>query len=425
VPAPIYWEASLRPKQSRTAIPAAPNLILLPPVASLDASDVRMNDGEPSVLGLSLMVRTVLAARAAGYGQIFVFARDHGEPPGTSAITDWSRLADALQLCQTAPLIITRATILAETDWLKSLATTRIEPAAWAAIADRIVVLAATVVPDALVVLQAEGGAYDVTAVQNRLTRRFGSAAAVPSAIDPMVVATSEDIRLAERRLLRGLVKQTDGFMARHFDRRISLEISRRLALTAVTPNQITMVSIAIGLCGAPFFLSALWSWQTIGALLFLLHSIVDGCDGELARLKFQESRYGGILDFWGDNVVHVATFGCMAVGWALSAAAIWPLLLGAAASLGILGSAGFVHWQQFRVKDHSGPLFISVSSAFNDHLGGMLDAASRRDFIYVLPVFALFGKSSWVLMFAAVGAPIFFLLLVFLAVRPAPKPTD
>ena len=182
-----------------------------------------------------------------------------------------------------------------------------------------------------------------MAAVAGRLTRRFGRAAAIRSEIDPMVVATSEDVRLAERRLLRRLVKDTDGFMARHFDRHISLQISRRLAPTAVKPTQITLVSIAIGLCGAPFFLSSHWSWQTVGALLFLLHSIVDGCDGELARLKFQESRYGGILDFWGDNVVHVAVFGCMAIGWALSGRDV-PLWLGAAAIVGTLGSAGFVY---------------------------------------------------------------------------------
>jgi len=273
-------------------------------------------------------------------------------------IVDWSMLADALLPSQTTSLVIAPATILSETGWLKGLAATQIEPAAWAAILDQIIVLAATAVPDALAVLQAEGGASDLSAVQERLTRRFGSAAAVPIEIDPMVVATLQDIRVAERRLLRGLVKGTDGFMARHFDRRISLQISRQLAPTSVTPSQITLLSTAVGLCGAPFFLSAHWSWQTVGALLFLLHSIVDGCDGELARLKFQESRYGGILDVWGDNVVHVAIFACIAAGWALSAAATWPLWLGTAAIVGTLGSAGFVYWRQLRVKDGSGPLF-------------------------------------------------------------------
>ena len=407
----------MQSRDSRTASPAVPNLILLPSAASLDASDVQMHDGEPSVLGLGLTRRTVLAARRAGYGEIFCLARDRAGPPGTTAILDWSRLADALP-SQATSLVIAPAAILSETDWLKRLAATPIEPAAWAAIPNRIVVLAATAVPDALVVLHTDGGASDMTAVQERLNRRFGPAAAVPSEIDPMVVATLGDMRVAERRLLRGLVKDTDGFMARHFDRRISLQISRRLAPTSVAPSQITLLSIAIGLCGAPFFLSALWYWQTVGALLFLLHSIVDGCDGELARLKFQESRYGGILDFWGDNVVHVAIFGCMAGGWAMAAAATWPLWLGAAAIVGTLGSAGFVHWRQLRAKDGSGPLFTSVSSAPDDPLAGMLDAASRRDFIYAVPIFALFGKSSWFLVLAAVGAPIFLFLLVVLAVR-------
>ena len=90
------------------------------------------------------------------------------------------------------------------------------------------------------------------------------------------------------------------------------MQISRRLAGTAITPNQMSLISIAVGICGGPFFLSSRPLMQTIGALLFLAHSILDGCDGELARFKFQQSRWGGVLDFWGDNVVHTVIFGCM-----------------------------------------------------------------------------------------------------------------
>jgi phosphatidylglycerophosphate synthase len=408
----------MRTEGSRSAIPAAPNLVLLPFQASLDQSDSQVRDGERSILGLTLTQRTVMAARRAGYGRIFALARDCVAPPGMVAIANWSSLADALQPSQAAPVVIAPAAILSESGWLKALAVTQIEPAAWAARPGRIIVLGAAAVSDALAVLRAAGGVYDMAAVAERLARRFGPAVAVPNEIDPLVVATSKDIRVAERRLLRGLVKDTDGFMARHFDRHISLQISRRLAPTAVKPTQISVLSTAIGVCGAPFFLSAHWSWQLVGALLFLAHSIVDGCDGELARLKFQESRYGGILDFWGDNVVHVAVFGCMAIGWALSATATWPLWLGAAAIVGTLGSACLVHWRQLRAKDGSGPVYTSVSTVPDDRLAAMLDAASRRDFIYLVPILALFGKSSWLLLLAAIGAPIFFLLLVFLAVR-------
>ena len=121
---------SVHPDEPRTARAAAPNLVLLPSAASLDASDAQFRDGDPSVLGLTLTRRTVMAARRAGYGQIFFLARDRGAPPGTTMIVDWSRLADALLPSQTTSLVIAPATILSETVWLKGLAATRIEPAA-------------------------------------------------------------------------------------------------------------------------------------------------------------------------------------------------------------------------------------------------------------------------------------------------------
>jgi phosphatidylglycerophosphate synthase len=217
---------------------------------------------------------------------------------------------------------------------------------------------------------------------------------------------------------MRALVKDTDGFMARHVERPISLQISRLLAPTATTPNQMSLISIVVGICGGPFFLSHRASLQTVGALLFLAHSILDGCDGELARLKFEESRWGGVLDFWGDNVVHVVIFACMAIGWSLSAAAGWPLLLGAAAVLGTLGSAGFVYWRLMRSKNDGGALYTSVSAEPDRPLARLLDAASRRDFIYLVLILAFFGKSNWFLLLAGPGAPIYFCLVLFLAAR-------
>jgi phosphatidylglycerophosphate synthase len=319
---------------------------------------------------------------------------------------------------QPGPLIIAHAAILAEPDWLARLAETQIRPALWAAMPHKVILLAAPAVADALTVLEADKGAYDLSAAQERLTRKFGAPSAIPAAIDPLVVTTAADVDDAEWRLLRGLVKDTDGFMARNVERPISLRIARRLASTGITPNQITLHSVGIGLGGALFFLSAHWLWQTIGALFFLAHSILDGCDGELARLRFQESRFGGIIDYWGDNVVHIAVFACMAVGWSLSIGAPWPLLLGATAALGNLGSAWFVYWRVMHAKKDSGPLFTSVTTVPGQTLARMLDAASRRDFIYLVFFLALLGKSNWFLVLAAAGAPIFFFLLLFLALR-------
>ena len=69
--------------------------------------------------------------------------------------------------------------------------------------------------------------------------------------------------------------------------------MTRRLATTGITPNAMTLVTAALGLTAAWLFASPALARQIAGGVLFLLHSILDGCDGELARLKFQESRLG------------------------------------------------------------------------------------------------------------------------------------
>ena len=392
-------------------------MVLLPDAGASPIAPAFADGGEPKVLGLGLARRTVMAAGRAGFSRIYLLARDRAAPAGITAVSNWSTLTDALAQ-QPGPLIIAHAAILTEPDWLARLTETQTEPARWAAMPHKIILLAASAAADALAVLDTDKGAYDLTAAQERLKRHFGAPLAIPAAIDPLVVTTPADVDDAEWRLLRGLVKDTDGFMARNVERPISLRIARRLASTGITPNQVTLLSVGIGLCGALFFLSAHWLWQTIGALLFLAHSILDGCDGELARLRFQESRFGGIIDYWGDNVVHIVVFACIAIGWSLSIGASWPLLLGVAAALGNLGSAGFVYWRTMHTKKEGGPLFTSVATMPGETLARMLDAASRRDFIYLVLFLALFGKSNWFLVLAAAGAPIFFLLLVFLAAR-------
>ncbi|MGC2782963.1 MAG: CDP-alcohol phosphatidyltransferase family protein [Roseiarcus sp.] len=398
----------------------APVLVLLAfaPVSPTAAQIARGPDGDPIILGLSLIERAMLAAQRAGYRQVFLVRGGSPNTAGMAAIADWRSLAATLASASPASLVIAPAAILAKADWLERLASARIEPAGWGIIPNRIAILPAASACDAADALDRDGGARDWTDVEARLASRFGPPARILAAVDPMIVETPADVRAAERRLLKSLAKDTDGFMARHVERPISLAISRRLAATAITPNQMSLISIAVGICGGPFFLSSRPCMQTIGALLFLAHSILDGCDGELARLKFQQSRWGGVLDFWGDNVVHIVIFACMAIGWSLSAGALWPLWLGAGAVFGTLSSAGFVYWRLMRFKDGGDTLFTSVSDAPERLLTRLLDSASRRDFIYLVILLALFGRSSWFLVMAGIGAPIYF-VLVLLAARP------
>ena len=124
------------------------------------------------------------------------------------------------------------------------------------------------------------------------------------------------------------------------------------------------------------------------GALLFLLHSILDGCDGEIARLKFLESRGGAALDFWGDNTVHVAVFGCMAVGWSLSAHSAWPLVAGSGAPSPARSAAASV------VAPHM--VSPAATRAPPRSAGARTaDALANRDFIYLIVALSAFGKAG------------------------------
>jgi 1L-myo-inositol 1-phosphate cytidylyltransferase / CDP-L-myo-inositol myo-inositolphosphotransferase len=390
-----------------------PILFLLPPDPHEAGESVPAEGGARAVLGLSLIQRAVLAARRAGYRETILLSGEGAVP-----MDRWGDLAATLRSGENGALVFAPATILAETDRLTRLAETQSEPSAWATAPGRAIVVPAASATMALSALDDPGAIRDLNAVASRLTSRAGPPALLPAEAAPMIVETAADVPLAERRLMRALVKDTDGFMARHVERPISLAISRLLAPTAITPNQMSLISIVVGICGGPFFLSQRASLQTIGALLFLAHSILDGCDGELARLKFEESRWGGVLDFWGDNVVHVVIFACMGVGWSRGAAAGWPLLLGAAAVLGTLGSAGLVYWRLMRPKDGGGSLFTSVSAEPERPLARVLDAASRRDFIYLVLLLALAGRSHWFLLLAGLGAPIYFCLVLVVAAR-------
>ncbi len=80
--------------------------------------------------------------------------------------------------------------------------------------------------------------------------------------------------------------------------------IVRFLKNTPVTANQVTLISAASGI-GAGIFTAA--KRPVAGGLLLLLAMILDCSDGQLARLKGQESRLGRILDGAADYTTAIA----------------------------------------------------------------------------------------------------------------------
>ena len=110
-------------------------------------------------------------------------------------------------------------------------------------------------------------------------------------------VDAEETYRLAEGKLLSTLKKSSDGPVSRHLNRPISTRISKHLVKTSVSPNSISFFSFLIAMLGAFFFFLGGYVNLVIGGILAQFSSIIDGCDGEVARLKFQETAFGGWFD--------------------------------------------------------------------------------------------------------------------------------
>jgi choline kinase/phosphatidylglycerophosphate synthase len=97
-----------------------------------------------------------------------------------------------------------------------------------------------------------------------------------------------------KKMLLSSLVPEKDGFVSRYLNRRFSLMITRNLACTKITPNQFTVISF---LTAAGAALCFALGGHLYGGLLAQLSSVIDGVDGEIARLKFQKTSYGALFD--------------------------------------------------------------------------------------------------------------------------------
>ncbi len=122
-------------------------------------------------------------------------------------------------------------------------------------------------------------------------------------------VDTPEALRHAERSLIGQLGKPTDGFVSRHFNRKISTRISGLLARTPVTPNQISIFTMLLTILSA--WLISLGDYVTlaVAGVLFQFASIIDGCDGEIANLKFMGSPVGEWIDTIADNTSYIVFF--------------------------------------------------------------------------------------------------------------------
>ena len=217
-------------------------------------------------------------------------------------------------------------------------------------------------------------------------------------------VDTPVDVRKAESVLFGDLGKPQDGFVSATFNRPISSRFLTPLLLrlrSSITPNQVSLLGFAVSLLACLSFFLRL---PFVGGALIHLASLLDGSDGEVARLKKLQSKFGGffdaVLDRYGDGF---AIFGMLYYAWTSSATAD---LLGGLAEpavfvAGILALSG-----NFMVSYTSSK---SVTDLGYQYDGGWLAAGRGRDLrLFVLSLGglgALIHPASVLLALAIVAA--------------------
>jgi len=195
----------------------------------------------------------------------------------------------------------------------------------------------------------------------------------------------------AKRSLLASMIKLSDGPVSRHFNRRISLPITELLIPLRVTPNQVTFVVALLGLAAAWLATYPTWSMQLAGALVYQLHSIVDGCDGEIARLTRRFGKYGSFIDSVVVDLCDTAVFVGLSIGVARGLDASWPIATAAITATCYASLAVIQYWMVKRFSGYGDKTrFWTAEQRSVSQLSGLFNAALRRDVFVVLLLIAV-----------------------------------
>jgi phosphatidylglycerophosphate synthase len=355
--------------------------------------------------GLPILLRQALSLQDAGVREVVVVGhraaslRDDSrlritvrERPATSAPSDQSAEEDA---------IVAGASCVWHPAVARRLARTAVAPGEVVAVGSGRAVLYACGRSRVNEIVAAVFANADADA-QPTIADVTPTAARLPEFV--VAADTAAGRRAATSFLLQSLHKPTDGLASRHLHRRISVAITRRLLPYRITPNQMTLLAAFFGVAGVLIAFRGGYWHLLLGAALFETQNILDGCDGEISRLKYLRSRAGEWLDQIIDDALNIAFLS--SVGLALARSGYryaWWLTLVALAShavhmtalysglilkAGGRGSVAMLRWWVGGGKASTEPAAKSVTP-LRALLAQTIEDLTRRDLIALAYVVA------------------------------------
>lgn len=213
--------------------------------------------------------------------------------------------------------------------------------------------------PKGLPVLLQSGAAADLQAgatTWNKMSAALAARFQENAGADWRYLRHRHEIGPCEKALLRHAGKTQDGLASRYLNRPISRAVSRVLLRFPITPSFWSVLICILPLSACLILLGGRYMSFVVGCLLFQLYSILDGCDGEIARAKFLQTAFGRRLDSLCDlvgNMLLALSLGCgLAAGMHASYAVEWFYISeGIAAALCIGLSEGILFVRRSRAE--------------------------------------------------------------------------
>ena len=192
------------------------------------------------------------------------------------------------------------------------------------------------------------------------------------------------------------------------FHRKSGRAIASLLVKTKLTPNMVTALSTIVAFASAWAFSEGIYEYIILGAILFEVSQILDYADGELARAKKVDSKYGAwldeVCDFAKETVVLFGiTFGVYRMG-------IMPLLT--TWIIGVIAIASL----QFRVLVPYANLRYFSSKSYKKVKGdlGITYKLSRLAISFIALSMFLFAAINMIHLFLIIYAAYNLLLAIF-----------
>jgi phosphatidylglycerophosphate synthase len=438
----LFWAGiglAIYPRGARSAPAPADNVPVEPPKTP---SALLYLPNEPGVLvsphrrlaGLPIAERVLRSAFRAGYDRVIVWAPQAEGPQG--------RLRGLARTISSNIAIVTTAD-----DWRRAVASlacdsvtvvgagTVVSPALLRAARSNAPtpgesrqVAAGPDFPESGVLRLTTGDAMDPASLTAALGVVRARALPLPSGEDVSIgramlairMVAEADMETAERTIRRSSYKDTDATIAR-FNRRMSLPISIALIRTPLTANQLSITLVAIGFySGWLFSIGQYWT-GVLAAFLSLAASVLDGCDGEIARLKYQESALGCWIETVGDYSYYIAIFVGLAIGAARKTGSDSYYWIGGVAIAGTLLSFALLIYLRSRItggqpeRMHAiaRERFLAEPTPLARLIVNLSFVVTRAAMPYGIMAFALFNALPAIVVLAAIVANIYWVIVL------------